>query len=351
MSPADTLVAPPPELWDEAVRRHPRGHPLQSSAWGRLKGAFGWSPRLLADGSAGGPVQCGALLLLRRRAGLSAAYAPRGPLLAGGDADAALLEGLVACARAERAVFLRVEPNLLEMDPGAGELHSRLLLLGFRPVEPVQPRSSVHLDLAPEPDRLLAAMSKGHRADIRRAAREGVAVRQGEGEADFARFYAILESTAARNRFGIHERGYYRAALAEFGAAARVWLAERGGAAEAAALTLAWGGEALYLYSGSTEEGLRSGAQHAIQWEVIRWARERGCRRYDLWGVPDSLGRAALEADEGERARLEEQARSDPLHGVYRFKKGFGGQVVRYLPAYDRVLIAPLYTLWRRAAG
>jgi lipid II:glycine glycyltransferase (peptidoglycan interpeptide bridge formation enzyme) len=93
----------------------------------------------------------------------------------------------------------------------------------------------------------------------------------------------------------------------------------------------------LYLYGGSTDVGLKSGANHALQWQAIQWARASGCRLYDFWGVPDQFGLAAQASDEAERELLEERAKSDPLYGVFRFKKGFGGQVVRYLPAYDRV--------------
>ena len=31
-------------------------------------------------------------------------------------------------------------------------------------------------------------------------------------------------------------------------------------------------------------------------------------------------------------------------------KKGFGGRVTRYLPAYDRVYMPPLYALWQRVS-
>ncbi|MCX7790867.1 MAG: methicillin resistance protein, partial [Chloroflexaceae bacterium] len=72
---------------------------------------------------------------------------------------------------------------------------------------------------------------------------------------------------------------------------------------------------------------------------------------YDLWGIPDALGRAATAPDEETRAALERAAQHDPLIGVYRFKKGFGGRIVRYLPAYDRVLLAPLYRLALRRMG
>jgi serine/alanine adding enzyme len=344
------LITPDQRDWDRFMATHPSGHALQSSSWGALKGEYGWRPRLLAVTSPAG-IRAGALLLLQRRYGVSAAYTPRGPLFSGDHVvDELLLDGLARAARAARAVFLRIEPNVLEDAPIAGALHSTLLLRQFQAIDPIQPRSSIHLDLAAEPDRLLAGMSKGHRADIKRSAREGVAVRAGEGAADLEAFYAILESTSRRNQFGIHERGYYAAALGHFGDAARLWLAERGGAVEATALTIAYGSESLYLYSGSTAAGLESGAQHAIQWEAIRWARARGCSHYDFWGVPDSLGQSAAEPDPATRARLEEAARGDPLFGVFRFKKGFGGRVVRYMPAYDRVLISPLYALWQRLA-
>jgi lipid II:glycine glycyltransferase (peptidoglycan interpeptide bridge formation enzyme) len=49
-----------------------------------------------------------------------------------------------------------------------------------------------------------------------------------------------------------------------------------------------------------------------------------------------------------EREQIEEQAKAHPLYGAYRFKKGWGGDLVRYLPAYDQVYLAPAYWLWRR---
>jgi lipid II:glycine glycyltransferase (peptidoglycan interpeptide bridge formation enzyme) len=381
------VVEPDDTLWDAWTQRHPQGHLLQSARWGALKARFGWEPRRLAIAGAEGLI-AGAQVLFRRRLGLSGEYVPRGPLFAGDDtADALLLAALDRLARRNRAVFLRLEPNLLESSPAMDRLHSMLLLRGFQTSTPLQPHSSIHLDLAPSPDRLLAALSKGHRADIRRAEREGVRVRAGVSGSDLETFYAIMEATGARAGFGVHSRAYYRAAWDLFrtedtavgeretvespgnGAepsdpdtqlpASRVegeghallLLAERGGEALAAFLIFAWAGTGLYLYSGATEAGLKSGANHALQWRALQWAKERGAILYDFWGIPDALGQAATVEDASERARLEQLAQSDPLSGVFRFKKGFGGRIVRYAPAYDRVYIPALYTLWRRRFG
>ncbi|MFO7168516.1 MAG: peptidoglycan bridge formation glycyltransferase FemA/FemB family protein [Chloroflexota bacterium] len=352
-----TISEPDSRLWDAFVERHAAGHLLQLSGWGELKRRSGWEPRRVALVDPGdGALRAGAQVLIRRRLGLAAAYVPRGPLLSGEpDADALLLAELERLARRARAVFLRIEPNVLEAGPGAGELDDALRRRGFVPAEPIQPRSTIHLDLTPTPEQLLAQMSKGHRADIRRAAREGVTVRSGASAADMDAFYAIMQETAARANFAIHSRSYYHDAWELFGGEqgerALLLLAEREGRAVATCMVFAAAGAGLYLYGGSTDEGLRAGANHALQWEALRWARGRGARVYDFWGIPDALGRAAAATSEEERAALEAAARSDPLIGVYRFKKGFGGQVVRYLPAYDRRYIPPLYELWRRRAG
>ena len=54
-----------------------------------------------------------------------------------------------------------------------------------------------------------------------------------------------------------------------------------------------------------------------MQWEAICHCKRAGCLTYDLWGAPYQF------------------VDSDPLWGVYRFKEGLGGEVIRTLGAYD----------------
>lgn len=339
------LVEPDAAFWDAFVARHPYGSLLQQSAWGELKCAFGWQARRIAVLDAGGQIVAGSLLLTRSRFGLSVAYTPRGPLFANdAEADRLLFAGLQRFARRARAIFLRLEPNLLEDDPQAPGLHTWALLQGLQAAPTIQPRSSVHVELQAADEALLAACSKGHRADIRRAERGGVQVRVG-GVDDLAGFYAIMRGTGERAGFGIHSQAYYHTAWRLFQPRSRLLLAELDGRLVAAHLVFADAVAGLYLYSGADAAGLKSGANHLLEWHAMRWARDLGCVRYDLWGVPDAFGRAATAASEAARAALEAEAQSDPLQGVYRFKKGFGGRVVRYLPAYDALLIPPLYRL------
>jgi lipid II:glycine glycyltransferase (peptidoglycan interpeptide bridge formation enzyme) len=350
------IVEPAPEQWDRFVAAHPQGHLLQQGPWGGLKSAYGW--RVLRVAVAGRsdappvgravPLLAGAQILFRTRYGVSVAYVPRGPLFAGDpQIDTLLLATLRRVARRRRAVFLRLEPAILEHAPDADSWHTWLLLRGFTPADPIQPRSTIHVDLAPPPDQIFASFRKGHRADIRRAERQQVQVRVGDA-GDIDSFYAILEYTGQRAAFGIHERGYYRQAWERFQPQSRLLLAALDGQDVAGHMVFHNGRGGAYLYSGATEPGLKSGANHLLEWHALQWAREQGCTYYDLWGIPDALGLAAIAEDAEQRAAFEAAAQDDPLIGVYRFKKGFGGQVVRYLPAYDQVYLPPLYTLWRR---
>jgi len=333
--------------WDEIVGQH-GGHVLQSWAWGQLKGQFGWQPLRIAVTN--GPQVAAAQLLLRRFFGLAAAYVPRGPRWSGDEQlDQFLVETLCSTAQREWAAFLRIEPNAREHDPTATRTAIMLHEQRFHIAEPLQPRSSIHLDLTPGPDQLFATFTKGHRADVRRAERNGVLVRVGTID-DLGTFYTIMEATGARQQFSIHAQAYYAAALQEFGDVARLLIAEHEGVAVAAFLVFAWGREAQYMYSGSNEQGLKLGANHLLQWHALQWAHARGCTTYDFWGIPDAFGQMA-HAGEQQLATLEAAAKTHPLYGVYRFKKGWGGNVVRYLPAYDQVYFGPAYWVWQRRRG
>jgi len=339
------LIAPEAIAWDHFVDTHPQGGLLQRNGWGQLKNRFGWRAHRLAVYDHGGQLLAGALLLLRPYYGLSVAYTPRGPLFAYDPAiDQLLLAGLTSIARQARAVMLRIEPALTEQHPDADRLHTWLLLQGLRPAATIQPRSTIQVRLDAPEEQILAHCSKGHRADIKRAERGGVKVRIGTS-ADLPTFQEIMTATGARANFRIHDAAYYQQAWQSFQPRSRLLLAELDGQVVAAHLVFADAQSGLYLYSGAYEAGLRSGANHLLAWEAIRWARQLGCRTYDLWGIPDALGRATSAPDEPTRLALQEAAAADPLIGVYRFKKGFGGQVSRYLPAYDRVLLPPLYPL------
>lgn len=330
------------ELWDNFVVQHPHNHLLQLSGWGELKAQFGWDSQLVPLHK-GDALVAGAQILYRRFPArlFTVAYAPKGPLVNWKDPSQvrSLLKEMVLQANQRRAIFLRIEPDLVEGEvPGLEKL---LGGAGFQPARRAfQPQRTILVDIRGSEEDLLKRMKQKTRYNIRLAGRKGVVVREG-GRDDLAIFNRLMHVTGERNLFGVHSQDYYQAVFDIFSPQARVGLliAEHEGQALAGLMVFALGDTAWYFYGASGNRGRNLMPTYLLQWEAMRWARSRGCTRYDLWGVPD-------EDEENLEARFGE--RSDGLWGVYRHKRGYGGRLIRWVGAFDHIARAPLYWLYER---
>ncbi len=315
--------------WDAFVRSHADAHLLQRSGWGALKSRFGWSALRLVAGAAGAQV-----LFRRLPLGLSVAYLPKGPL---GRDWSALLPELDRACRARRAIFLRIEPDA--WDDEREVISARLP--GFRTGQPVQPQRTILIDLSGGPEDWLERMKQKTRYNIRLAERKDVSVRP---STDLDAFHALMLRTGARDGFGVHSLEYYRAAYEIFHPQGQCELlaAEWEGRPLAMLMVFAAGSRAWYFYGASGDEERNRMPTYLLQYQAMRWAAERGCAVYDLWGIPD-VDEDALEDGFTQRA--------DGLWGVYRFKRGFGGEVRRAAGAWEKVYLPPLYALYRAWAA
>ena len=313
------------------------GHLLQSWAWGELKSHFGWIPeRVQVDGAA---VQ---ILFRRLPLGKTIAYIPKGPPVDWNSAEQchALFTAIHAAAKKRRAIFLKVEPDVVcQPDtPQATAAGHILSQCGFTPADTIQPQNSVVVDIRADDDSILAAMKQKTRYNIRLAQRKGVTTRQGS-EADLPVFYDLSSQTAARDGFGIHSEHYYENAYRLFAPHhCALLLAEFEGEPLAGLMAFCFGQTAYYFYGASSNTHRNLMATYLIQWAAIQWAKNQGCTTYDLWGIPT--------ADVG-TLEAEFSNRNDGLWRVYRFKRGFGGHVVKSIGAYDYVYHLPLYRLYQ----
>jgi lipid II:glycine glycyltransferase (peptidoglycan interpeptide bridge formation enzyme) len=205
----------------------------------------------------------------------------------------------------------------------------------------IQPRRTIVVDLQAEEQAILGRMKQKCRYNIRLAEKKGVSIRPWE---DIPAFHAMLRQSAERDRFAVHALEYYRRAYDLFhsSGACEILMAEAEGVPLAALMVFARGRRAWYVYGGSTDLQRELMPNYLLQWEAMRWARQRGCSEYDLWGVPDH-NEAVLEDGFAKR--------NDGLWGVYRFKRGFGGEIRRAIPTLDRVFNVPLYRLYLLAAS
>jgi len=323
--------------WDQLIKAA-GGHILQSWAWGELKARFGWRvQRFAVDGA------CAQVLYRRLPAGLGTlAYLPKGPLVDYDNLSSfpALLDSIRPAVQQQGALCLKIEPD----QEDASSLAERLQAHGFRPSpQAIQPRRTLLVDLDAKPEVLLERMKQKTRYNIRLAERKGVTVRHGD-EADLPAFYHLMAVTAQRDGFGIHTQAYYETAHRLFVPAGQgcLLLAEYEGRLLAGLAAFAFGDVACYMYGASSDEHRELMPTYLLQWEAMLWAKVQGCHVYDLWGVPDE-DEGTLEAGFTQR--------SDGLWGVYRFKRGFGGRLVRTIGAWDLIYSPLRYRLYSMAVA
>jgi lipid II:glycine glycyltransferase (peptidoglycan interpeptide bridge formation enzyme) len=317
-----------PITWDNLISTLPHAHILQSWTWGEFKSRYGWSARRFVWNNG----QAAAQVLTRTalRGLIRVLYVPKGPLLNWADAAlrAQVLNDLQALARRERAVFIKLDPDITEI-PSELE-HWRLS------AEQIQFRNTVTLDLTRPETELLAAMKPKTRYNIRLAEKKGVRVRAGTvGDLDL--LYRLYAETSVRDGFVIRAADYYRDAWGRFITAglAQPFVAEVGGADLASApepvsalILFKFAQTAWYMYGMSRALHRDKMPNHLLQWEALRWAKANGCDVYDFWGAPDEL------------------VETDPLWGVWKFKEGFAGQFVQHIGAWDYAPSPLLYRLY-----
>ncbi len=316
--------------WNTYLDSCPQAHILQTPAWGELKADYGWTPSWLVSGSLGAQILFQDLPL-----GLKVGYIPRGPL----SQDGAFLESprwesfqdeLDRVCREQNAVFLKIEPD------GWSDAVERPEQGWRDSSHSIQPPRTILISLAGTEEDILARMKSKTRYNIRLAGRKGVSVRR---ITEIAPFYSLLENTAERAEFGIHTREYYHKAFELFHRSGEcaLFLAEYQDQPLASIMIFKRGKRSWYFYGASSRQHRELMAPYLVQWEAMRWSKAQGCTSYDLWGVPDE-----------DFEVLEDQftERSDGLWGVYRFKRGFGGQLLRSPGPWDRVYRPGVYSLY-----
>ena len=323
------------EKWHAALKELPNPHVLQSWEWGKLKTRHGWqAERLLWQREQNS--LAAAQLLTRGRFKLKQGYITKGPILDWNDMELVTqtLKAIEEVTTQKGLLAVKIDPDI-RTDTAEGKAITALLQKrGWQPsFEQIQFRNTMLLNLRPKLDDILMDMKSKWRYNIRLSKRKGVQVRQAKKE-ELPLLYQLYAETAERNEFIIRSEEYYLDAWRTFmeSGLATPWLAEVEEEAVSMLILFHFKSWAWYLYGASRSIHRDKMPNHRLQWAAIKQAKSRGCTTYDLWGAPDKL------------------EQSDPMWGVYRFKKGFGAKFVPHIGAYDytpRPLLYRLYTFLR----
>ena len=328
--------------WQALLGRCPSGDFLHDWAWAEVAAFDGQPQRRFVLEEDGGVVALAAAQVRSLPAGRQFWYVPHGPVLDYADPKArdrvrALLTGLRQAAAAQRAVAVKLEPRL-EVD---GPDVAAFAAPGLRRMRATLQVGQTRLVDLVDDEALRAGLDKDTRYAVRRAEREGVRTTVAEDAGDLAAIdslHALVAETQRRAQFTMPALERYRVAWRALAGAGRAAIvqAHRGDELLASAVVVFEGERSFYLFSGSRREEPgehKHYASYAVQWSMMRLARERGCRTHDLWGVaPPGAG--------------PEHA----WHGVGLFKKGFGGREVVWAGSWDLVVDPTFYRV-RQAAS
>lgn len=340
---------------------------LQTPAWATVKSewrgeSIGWfdGDQLIGAG----------LVLYRQLPTLKRylAYLPEGPVLDWERDDVAeQLDALVRYAKQARAFAVRIGPTIAHRIWHAQTIKDAIAddaitvlsqkepdqtsLVGTRTVRLLehvdwkspsgeegfaagQPQFNFWLPLRNEDgtqkseDDLLKQMNQQWRRNIKKAAKSGVEVREGI-RSELADFHRIYLETAERDGFSGRALSYFEtmwdALRQEDPDRMKLWLAHHEGDLVAATTMVRVGEHAWYSYGASTHAKREVRGSNAIQWEMIRHARDAGCAVYDMRGIVEGV------------------AADHPEIGLIQFKVGTGGQAVAYVGEWDKPINKALY--------
>lgn len=311
--------------WDDFVAAQ-HGHIFQTTQWARYKQRVGWNP-LFLSWSTDGRLRAICLVMHRSVASLPMGgilYAPRGPVLDYNSPEAPhlfseILARLVHLARRKLAV-VRVSPDVEHTVTWVPDKFSSKEFNKAK--RPVQHTTTLRVSLKPPISQIISDMEKGRRYLVRRFEKDGQdwlfdndnslenlktfyslysqTISNADGEPKSLKDMCIMHDTLAPHDFSF------------------VFTASYQNHPVSGAEIVAVGKRLWYLYGGSAKgDDAASGAGIFLHWEIIKWAKEQGYAEYDLQGIPDEI-----DAD-------------DPLHGIYLFKRRWGGERVLLTGEYD----------------
>lgn len=231
----------------------------------------------------------------------------------------ALFKDMREQGKKQGCVFVRVRPQL-ERSEKAYELFSEL---GLNPAPTfLSVEYAAVLDLNKTEEEIIKGMHRRIRYAVNNARNKGFSIEKSTNPKDIHEFYKIELATAKRQEFVAFSEDFLTKQFKAFAEnnEAVLYTAKYKGEILAQNFMIFYGNEASYHYAVSTELGTKMSGSPILHVEAMRDARKRGIFRYNLWGI------------------VGEDEKEHRFYGVSFFKRGFGGDELKYLPAHDMVL-------------
>ena len=302
--------------YKEFLEKNERCNFQQSLEWCKVKS--NWKHEIiLAEDERGNII--GSLCVLIRKIPIfgNIMYSSRGPICDIHNIEVLkqLTDGAKELAKKYKAIVLRIEPDIKSEDKDFRKLVTNLGYKikddakNFR--EEIQPRYVFRLDLKGKTeDEVFANFHQKTRYNVRLATKKGVIIKEGTRE-DLKEFHKIMVETGQRDGFIIRPLEYFEKmydCLAPNHM--KLLMAYYEDKPISGVIPIIYGNKTWYLYGASSNQYRNLMPNYLLQWEMIKIALENKSDIYDLRGVPGIV---------------------DEKNGLYRFKKGFGGEFTEFI--------------------
>lgn len=311
-------------------------HPLQSYEWGQFREKTGIKV----------VKESGIQLTVHKipKTPWTIGYFPKGDL-----PDKKMVEALRNIGKREKCVFIQLEPNIVAIEnlksPRPERGRREISNLGLKPsAHPLFTKYTFQLDLTKSEEELLAKMHPKTRYNIRVAQKHSIQVIEDNSDKAFKEYLRLTQETTKRQAFYAHTQRYHELMWETLKPSAKdkksttdeltahLLLAKYKNKTLAAWILFVFKDTLYYPYGASSTENKETMASNLIMWEAIRYGKNMGLKKFDMWGA---LGK--------------EPDKDDPWFGFHRFKQGYCPELVEFIGSYDLVINPVIYQIYKVA--
>lgn len=331
---------------NDFFQSHEKSHFMQSFEWTKVKS--NWKHEFVVAYDNKNEI-IGAMMVLIRKMplGYSLMYAPRGPVcdIHNKELMSEIFLKVKELAKKYNAYTFKIDTDVLKTDESFIKIMESF---GFKMpkqnknFEGIQPRFVFRINnlKGKSEEEVINSFESKTRYNIRLATKKGVTVKVAEKK-DLKDFHKIMLETGVRDNFVIRSLEYFEKMYDEMAPNhLRLYMAYLEDKPIAGTIAILYGDKCWYLYGASSNAHRNVMPNYLLQWSMIQWALENNCNVYDFRGVSGNL------------------EPTNPLYGLYRFKKGFNGDFTEFVGEMDLVFkpfirfafdkVEPIYKSIRR---
>lgn len=321
--------------WEKLVAENPASGFPQSFMWADFKNMMGWKTYkigLLEDKQLVGGAIIQKFSYSKTKNFL---YIPEGPILPYGEKKAeemfhklmGEIDKIADFKGEQLTTHLRIDPRLTETP----DYFSKFMKAPLN----MEPRNTLMIDLTLSKEELLKQMKPKGRYNIKVAERSNVEIEIDNSQTGINNLLSLYRQTAQRNEFEGKSESYFKHLIphVEKNGCGEVFTAFIEGEPIASVLVIFYGDRATYFYGGSSDKHKEKMAPYLLHWEVMKYAKKKGFKEYDLWGI----------SPEGDKEHM--------WYGLTQFKKKLGGNPLQFIGSYDHMYNQKSYQEFLKESG